>query len=435
MNKNRTVTILLILSILVLLFFNCKRHDSDSKIENTKTNKTPVVTSIDIYIENSLSMSGYINGNTSFKNNIRELITELEYFYGKNKVNLFLINSAIHPINVTNKTDFVTQLNPSNFNVGKTNESNLNNVFKQVLNRSSENKISFLISDCIYSVSGNAAPLSVQKNGIKNAFLNKSNNGINLSTEIVKLNSRFNGIYYDKNNGRHQLNNQDRPFYILAIGEINCIKKLNSKIPFDNDRFEGYIDKLMLSTKNFSDNYYSLVKTNSDKGVYSFSNDRTTQSRSHKRGIENIRKNNNQFSFSIGVDFSDTPIPSSYILDKNNYKIRQGSFNISSVIEVNDNDLNSLKPNSIAMLKNNNKRITHIITFTSTSNSQNDLECALIYKIPNWVYDTSILDDTRKPINKDKTFGFNYLVEGINEANELISKTNKTIFTIKIKIE
>lgn len=101
-------------------------------------------------------MNGYINGNTEFKSAIQDMLVLLKYEYEEKNINLFFINSQIHPINIdTDLTGFASALNAKSFKVGAVASSNLNNVFKQVLSKTSKDTVSILISDCIYSIKGN----------------------------------------------------------------------------------------------------------------------------------------------------------------------------------------------------------------------------------------------------------------------------------------
>jgi len=423
-----------LLIILFLIFtVSCKRDRNEKNdFQKTKTAKEKSIDPVvNVYIENSASMIGYIKGNTYFKTDIRELLTLLNYHYAK-KVNLYFINSDIYPINTTDNLGFITNLTDKTFNVGEIYQSDLNKVFSQVLNKTSTNTLSILISDCIYSVKGSASPLSVQKTGIENAYLNKSKKGFNVSSEIVKLNSQFNGIYFDKNNGKHSLNGEMRPYYMIAMGSDAVLSDLNTKIPFNDGKMSSYSNKLVLTSENFSDKvYYTLLKTKSDVGRYSYIREISTKD--SKKGIEGIDGGRGKFTFSVGVDFSAIPVESSYVLNLKNYKVVEGNYKIKSITEVNSATKKNITAPALAIL--GKKKVTHYITFEATSQGQSDLECVLENNIPAWVYETNTMNDIVQTIDKNKTFGFQYLVEGISEANQLINSKSKNIFEFNIKIK
>jgi hypothetical protein len=426
----------IIIPLSIILLVNCKRRDSNETPEPQTKKKTEKIINpiINVYIENSSSMIGYIKDDTYFKTDVRELLTILNHHYADNRkqVNLHLINSNIYPINTTDNIGFITALTPKTFNIGNIYQSDLNNVFKQVLHKTSKNTLSIIITDCIYSVKGSASPLSVQKTGIEGHFLDKSKKDLKVSTEIIKLNSQFNGIYYDKSNGKHSLNGDMRPYYMVALGSDELLSDLNTKIPFNDGKMTGYSNKLILTSNNFSDKvYYTLLKTTNDVGRYSYIKDVST--RDSKRGIEDIETNDRTFEFSVGVDYSTVPVESSYVCDPHNYKIVEGNYKIKKVTEVNSGTQKNITPFAMNILGSN--KITHYITFIATSKGYNDLQCVLENKIPSWVYQTNTMDDTAKTIDKNRTFGFQYLVEGISEANKLINPSSQNIFEFNIKIK
>ncbi len=425
--------ILIILSITLLV--SCKRdrdETPDSPIENVPVMLTNPV--VNVYIENSGSMFGYINGDTEFKTDVRELLTLLKFHYSDKNVHLSFINSKIHHINTNDKISFITNLTPSTFKVGETFKSEMNNVFKQILDKTNRNTISILVSDCIYSVDGLANSLNVCKTGTKDAFLTKSKGGFNISTAIVELNSKFNGIYYDMNNDKHKLNNEMRPYYMILMGSDLALNDISSKVDFPKTQMEGYQNKLVLTSNNYSNKiYYTIVNALSDNGRYKTLRDASTKE--SIKGMKDIQLNNSgkgNFTFSVAIDLRNVPVENAYAKSINNYQIKGGNYKIKSIQEYNSK---LLKPNALPILQNNKKSPTHIITFEATTKNFTDLKCVLKNKIPDWVNLTTTEVDTNINSNKNKTFGFKYLIEGISEANQIINPNSKDYFEINITIK
>lgn len=424
-----------ILVLAIILLVSCKREDRDEQHELPQKPKSEKLTNpvVNVYIENSGSMFGYINGNTEFKTDIRELLTLIKFHYGDKNVHLSFINSKIYPITTTNKMDYITSLTPSIFKVGNTFSSNMNDVFEQVLNKTSKNTISILISDCIYSVKGNADDLTVQKTGTKDAFLTKSKGKFNITTAIVKLNSKFNGIYYDMNNGKHKVDNEMRPYYMVLMGSNVALNDITSKVDFSSEKMKGYQNKVILSSNNYSKQiYYTLVNTKNDNGRYRISREAST--RDADKGMENIELNDRSdgnFTFSIAVDLSLVPVEADYSSNKNNYKITEGNYKIKSIQKFNPK---LLLPTSLPLLEKNNKKPTHFITFEATTKNFTNLKCILENKIPDWINLTSTENDTNLNSSKNKTFGFKYLIEGISEANQIINPKSKDFFEMNLTI-
>src|SRR5690606_1551193 len=58
----------------------------NSALGDTTTKKVPFHTKIHLYIENSGSMNGYVNGNTAFKNMLGDLLVNLKYEFGAHNI-------------------------------------------------------------------------------------------------------------------------------------------------------------------------------------------------------------------------------------------------------------------------------------------------------------------------------------------------------------
>jgi len=405
------------------------------RVEKEKT-ISPQNVAVNVYIENSGSMNGYINGNTEFKSAIQDMLVLLKYQYEEKNINLFFINSQIHPTNIdTNLAGFASALNAKSFKVGATASSNLNNVFRQVLDRTSRDTISILISDCIYSIKGNRTEdlLSDQKSLTKDAFLTKSKEKIQLTTTVVKLNSRFKGKYWDKNEKATYLDNEQRPYYIAIIGSELAMQYFNSKIVFSRKEVEGYANKLVLSSVDYSTGiYYSVINSRTDFGRFKPSRD--FSDKNSVRGIEDITpdtRNGDKFSFSVAIDLSKLPLEDDYIANPKNYTVAEGDFAISKIARFNNDDL--VPASATRILKSGNTP-THCITFVATSSKYSDVQFSLKRQLPRWVATTSTEDDTDARSITNKTFGFKYLMEGISEAYETTSQSSN-YFELQIKIK
>lgn len=416
-----------------LISFLEKKGEKVEKRIDTDESKDYFVT---VYIENSGSMNGYVQGNTQFKGAIRDLLVMLKYYYDEKNLKINFINSAIYPTNIEgNIVNFSKSLNTKTFKVGDTNSSNLNNIFKQILTKTSQNTISILLSDCIYSIQGNKTEdlLSDQKSLTKDAFLTKFKNKEPLATTIVKLNSSFNGTYYDKDNKKTQLNNISRPYYMSIIGSEKAMTKFNSNIELSKNKVEGFENKYNLTLNDYSKEvYYSVINTKEDLGRYK--PNREYKNNGAMQGIEDIdinSRNSSSFIFSVALDLSKVPIEDSYVSDKSNYSIREGDYKIKGIYKF---DKKQLGASSINMLSKAKAEPTHYIVFESTKPNFTNLTFTLNKQIPQWVYTTSTNDDSNVLQSPKRTFGLKYLVEGISEAYETKSKDNNYLeLTINIK--
>lgn len=103
--------------------------------ENASNQNVQVKTCI--YMENSGSMDGYVNLNSEFKDALGKIIVKSNNY--SITTDLFFVNDAIYDVQQTalkgDVNNFVSQLNASNMKVGATGSSNINKIFKMVLDK------------------------------------------------------------------------------------------------------------------------------------------------------------------------------------------------------------------------------------------------------------------------------------------------------------
>jgi hypothetical protein len=291
------------------------------------------------------------------------------------------------------------------------------------------------LSDCIYSIQGSKTEdlLSDQKSLTKDAFLTKFKSKEKLATSIVKLTSKFNGTYYDKNNKKTQLSGQLRPYYITIMATDKAMINFNENIKLVKGKVEGFENKYNLTLNNYSQGiYFSVINTNEDSGR--FKPDKGFSGNGAIKGIKDVSindRNSSNFIFAVAVDMSSILVEDSYILDKRNYSIKNANYKIKGIYPFTEKNI---KPNSVNMLAKANAKPTHYIVFESTTPNFTNLTFTLKKQIPKWVYETNTNDDSNLNQNSNKTFGIKYLIEGINEAYETESKNNDYFeLTINIK--
>jgi hypothetical protein len=395
---------------------------------------SPSANFVNIYIENSGSMFGYVNGNTGFKNALTKLLVELKSNYQQKNIKLNFINKRITPIKLEGDIAYFPKNKLSNIGDQDSGDSDINQIFKQVLDSTSSNTISILFSDCVYSVGKDVknndvdGALKLQKSLTEGIFKNTIKNK-GFSTLFAHLESDFNGIYYTKNNSKIPLDGQEIPYYITIIGAEKEINKFGFI-----DVLDGFKNKSVFTTQNYSENtFYSVIQTNEDNG--SFKPSKVSNLNPNRiQSIESIRVQERQgenFIFSLVVDFSNLPVDQNYLLSKNNYKINNGDYLIKDIVPY---DKNILKPNSLVKLERNTQIPTHIFIIESNSNKYSDLNFSLKKNVPQWIYDLSTNDDSTIKSEVNQTFGIKYLAEGIFEAYENSSR-NKNYITLTINIK
>lgn len=388
---------------------------SDVKIACQKQEKSTV----NIYIENSGSMDGYINGNTIYKSNLSDLIVQTRGVFGIANTNTFFVNSNAYKSDSEDVKDFISKINAGNteYKQGNTSTSELNETIKLILSKSNDNNISLLLSDFIYSLNKNQNTqdgLGIGKSLTKDAFLQHLNKH-QVSTLILKFNSDFDGRYYTASNTVINYKG-DRPYYVLAIGNDNILRKFMQQIQLSN-------------LKGFENSYY-ISNSGSFKPVYEVFDAKTNigssridrESTKDNIVLNQVKMDNGVFQFTIAVDFSEVP-DQKIILDQSNYNI-VGDFKINSIVPRTDGFINENFSSGVAN-KVKQSKSTHFITIQSTqSNFDKKLAIQLTNKKPNWVINSSTENDSTISSSALTTFGFNYFIDGIYEAYNL--KNNNT---------
>ncbi|MES2487456.1 MAG: hypothetical protein V4581_16105 [Bacteroidota bacterium] len=382
---------------------------------------------VNVYIENSGSIFGYANGDTEYKTALTELLVHTGSIYGKKNISLHFINTRIYPVTFKgNVAQYPRTLTPEKLKVGDIYSSDINEILRLIIEKTPKNTISILISDCIYSISGDedtTGKLEIQRSLTKDVF-----QGNDITTIIAKFNSLFNGYYYPKNNIK-QKTVQPRPYYISVLGAPGSTGFFYNNINIR--KLKGYQNQVVLSSAyNKQSVYHTVLSTNNSSG---FRPIRKFSDGGSVGGMEDIQagdRDGKVFTFSVAVDMSSIPVEEDVATNPNSYTITAGNYKIKKITPYTEIGLKSA---SVNLIKKSGKTPTHIIHFEATTKQYTDLEFSLKNEIPKWIYDSSTNDDTDVNNLGSKTFGFKYLIEGISQAYQKEAKP-VSYFKINIKI-
>ena len=401
---------------------------------------------VNLYIENSGSMDGYVLGQREFKDDILTLLTKLNHHYGMENVNVCMINNGIYQTNINADLNRFDANFRQVWGVGNNQNTNLNHIFDQVLEQTDNQTISILFSDFIYSIPSQGQTIDLLNRAkilTQNAFLSRwRQNQMLMATTIIKMNSRFDGWYfpYTGDSNRFRIN-MTRPYYIFIFGNQEIVHDFNQLISLSN--INGFTNKFMITSENEKDPYWSVLPTSFTAGR--FRPDRNESTSNHIHGISNVQLSRNgggcsrsaplPLTFSVAVNFSQIEAEEEYILDPNNYLVTTNNFTITSIHPI-DEVSKIITQSDQKMIKNGNP--THIIILKGNSLGISNVNFYLKKEIPQWVYNSTSLDDTTLAMPEGATFGFSYLVEGIFEAyqeiNREINRENKKYFECSISI-
>jgi hypothetical protein len=229
-----------------------KESDIDISIEALDL-FTPELESINFYLENSASMDGYGNGNTDFKRTITTLLSDLELTVDKDSVKINTVNNS-ELVQNKSVSEFSRQLQTQGIpKVGDRSNSDINQIFESILDKTGFNQVSILVTDAIYSVDQKGCEeliglLEVESNETRNTFYRQLQNS-ELSTLILKMTSDFDGIYYPAQGGRESIT-QKRPYYLWFFGNSYLLKKLYNDLELTT--FPGYSNDLFILKSDIS---------------------------------------------------------------------------------------------------------------------------------------------------------------------------------------
>ena len=357
----------------------------------------PQLPIINVYVENSGSMDGYVKGVTEFEQSVYNFLSDIKIKNLTSELNLNYINSIIIPQN-SDIQDFIEKLEPSTFKArgGKRATSDISNVLKSILVKTNDSILSILVSDCVFSPGSgvNAEEYLVnQQIGIKVSMSEYLQAHPQTAVLIYQLSSNFNGKYYNRLNQPKQINNK-RPFYIWVIGHQEYIRTLITQIKEESFKGSGVEHSYILSSGNQS------LKYDVPMGYGNFTYDKKLQPATHNLAKMRKDQHTGKAIFSINVDFSS-------LLVSDDYKENIGNYNTNDT----DYKLESISSTTAT-------GYTHNIKISSEILKPCNYQISLKKSLPQWVYDLNSDDDMdiNTNNNMNKTYGIKYLIEGVNEA-------------------
>jgi hypothetical protein len=354
----------------------------------TGTSVKPIV---NVYIENSSSMDGYVKGVTEFEQAVYNYLTDIKISKFTDSLNLNYINSDIIPQG-SDIEDFIEKLEPDNFRVrgGNRGTSDISNILKSVLSETQENEVAILVTDGIFSPGKGkdaAQYLVNQQIGIKNSMAEYLKLYPNTAVILYRLSSKFDGYYYNREDSRTYLRSQ-RPFFIWLIGPIEQLSNLRTAVSESKFKGSGVQNTFSITTGNKEINY--AVKLGSGKFKLDM--------KSPKNAIKNLKKDtkgkHKSARFSVNADLSGFLLNDDYLNDNSNYDISSKDF----IVTVSK----AVSP------------FTHQLNLSSDNVHKGIVSIKLKTQIPPWV--EAINDNDGSVPLEGKTYGIKYQIEGIYEA-------------------
>ena len=448
-----------VITILLLVFCACERSErrvnkveTTVAIDTTASLKTPQpaiveqkALKIKLYIENSASMFGYVNGRTQLKDMLQNLLVDLKYQYNEENIEIYFVNTKIHnnPIK-TGVINFAGKLSPYSIKIGQTGSSDLNDIFRQITSEIEDNSISILLSDFIYSVNEPGEKtinqLGKQQALTRDVFLTADKGGQKLTTNVYQYSSDYDGKYYDFNDDG-KLFKGLRPYYLAVIGEQSIIKQFTNQIGPKFPKYKGYSNEYLLTAEDFKVEDFTVLSSTYNVGRIKPIRGSEVNGQVRKIEVKDSGRGDVTFQMAIAVDLSSLAVTNNYITSIENYELENDDYTLFEIGQIEGGNIvfsnGEKQPISKTDLNHMAFNATHAFIFQSTNPNSGNLSFRLKNNIPQWVKESSLLDDTDLTINtnkQNKTFGLDYLINGISEA--YLQATKKvSYFDIDITIE
>lgn len=374
---------------------------------------------VNIFLENSASMDGYVAGVTDFETAIYSFLSDIKVKRVGDSLNLNYINRVI-PFSVkaaqTDEiSDFIEKLEPNTFRMrgGNRSTSDLSDILETVLDLTSDKNVSILVSDCVFSPGTGKNAIDYVNNqsvGVKTDIGEKLRKMPDMAILVLKLSSNFRGNYFDLQNTPIPLEVK-RPYYIWIIGPQAHVMKLTCEDLLESIK-GGYEESAFFALpKNMSPD--ARIKLSPKKGTYRVVPKKLSLKEAK---AESGGKLGGYFGFPVAIDWSGIIPFKGYELDSSAIKITPTTYNVS-------------------ILPSSDGAFSHVLSFQTQKLKTEEISVELKPTLPSWVMEATSEDDRNIKVNtaeQSRTFGLKYLLGGVMDAYSLHS--NGTLSKLNVSI-
>ncbi len=380
---------------------------------------------MNVFLENSASMDGYVAGATEFESTIFTLLSDVKQAPFCSAINLNYINAMVvnTQLNASDRQteDFIRNLEPADFRKrgGTRSSSDIRSVIETALNTVDETHGAMLITDAVFSPGKgvNAAEyLNTQQVGLKNMFESRLKK-FPVSVYLLQLYSSFTGTYYDRLNAKHYLKSVSRPYYILFIATPGQMKQILASNDIREAKMQPH--KSLLLEPVLTDELAVKMKIVPGKErMGRFKNDEYDPDHTLTEcEVQEQGKYAGRFGFSLLADFSAHYYSEEYLTNTANYSVSSAGYTVSAVVRTD--------PSQAKMVG-----FSHELRLHTTELREETITVSLLETIPSWINTSTTEDDLlidRLENEQQKTFGLSALAEGIFDAYRRYNNSNAKI--------
>lgn len=407
-SKMASVRSLLLLIIILSFFTSCQPGTPSKTAENSGNlvkSQSQQGLKVNFFLENSGSINGYLSSGSEYQLALMEMVTRVSSNYD---VSMNLANTHVYPVKGS-PSQFVSRLSPQTIKQGNTSTSDLTTLLQSAIDSASENSVSILITDAIYSVDapdvnsllGKLQVESIRtRSQVRNAIKSKD-----LTTVVVKMSSKFQGSYYPASGGAKKIN-QARPYYIFLFGSGKSIKSCLEVL--DLQSYRGFSEISFFKKPDIDNIQYGLVRP---LGAFRSTGSFKVDNHSRNNNIlDDVTLKNGELGFYFSIDTAPSEIPLEVWSDIDNYNIDLVKPFQYKVVA--SQSISRLDP----AVKSSFSFHPELLFEVKGKMLPKDLNIKFSIKRPNWVAKTNIDDDSEIVGNETQTLGFEYLFNAISEA-------------------
>ena len=393
--------------LLILLAFFALSMNAQDKQLNVQDKQLVV----NVYVDNTGSMFGYISHGNEFEWTISNMLTSINLsgLTDESNIHLSYINSEIFPYigRVSSFIGGVTVHNAQTYK-GDLGKTCMSNFFSRVLTRTGNDTISIIISDFIISPGKGgdaAAVLASEKNAIAGIVKAKIAEQPDLAMCMYRLESNFKGKFFDCLDNFREIN-EVRPYYMLVISNRANITEFRNKVPYQSlDNGHGV---------SAVTNSYTFFNAGNNTPKYMFIAPSKGSVIQGAKGVTGAKLGSDgKFKFTIAIDLSKYRLLGKYVMDPSSYILNNKQYKITKIQPVKGNGT------------------THrILIETEKSPTPGKVTLTLKNNSPQWVADYNVDANDCDKIFTDlnKTFGIKTIIDAIFSAynyqkNDLFSVT------------
>lgn len=400
------VTFFIAVILLLIIGFvtdRCGSHRVKKTADSKRDTATAYISAaefnpiINVYMENSGSMDGYVKGQTDFEHIVYNYLVDLKQIRIAKEMNLYYINSQILP-QQEDINDFIEKLEPTSFKAkgGNRGTSDIALMIRDILAETNDSVVSVFISDCIFSPGkGKDANdfLNNQQIGIKNYIGDYLYKHPHFAAMGYRCMSQFEGLCYDKND-IGKFFKGTRPFYIWLFGGQGALNRIRIEMLKNNRYLKGAenVFTVFAGGMEMPDTCYA-VKMKS--GNFDF------EKSDPRHSITNLKADHGgKIRFSVEVNYAPLILSDDYLCNTDLYELSDPKYKLVAIERIKEF-----------------KKYSHVLTFETSHVHPSRLDVYLKKGKPTWPEHFN--DDEGNSItdsNSDKTFGIKYMTDGIFDA-------------------